>query len=309
MDALPPLAAFQALCITTAAAVAIDARKEANLLRFTLFAVAAALALLGVFAAPIGEAWPASLALMQELGSSLIPWFALAVGFYVVLRNRTKIPAPEKVDLSSKTTSYDDTSLKAQISALETTTDRRFAKIETALDSLKQPPTPNRDDADSLQKLRDEFRRLNGRVTAALCRLNADAYEAAIWKTKGFIREALSAVNTRTATPAGLQEQIGAPLPNVEEACRHLERFLQNHNSEALGKLREEIAKAEAEIRADAMYRVIDNPDKEPWPSGVEKQNWYLRRAKLLALSSFLDRMHNGYVVLSRDHAGRVENQ
>lgn len=94
MDALPPLAAFQALCITTAAAVALDARKETGIWRYLFGAVALGLAAVGVTAKPIGDAWPASLALMQELGGSPIPWFVLAAGVYFALRPRWKKPSP-----------------------------------------------------------------------------------------------------------------------------------------------------------------------------------------------------------------------
>lgn len=86
MEELTPLAAFQALAITFAVAIVIDARKYPQPWRYILYATAAVFALIGIFASKIGGQWPGTLLAMQELSTNPTTWLIAGTAFYFIVR-------------------------------------------------------------------------------------------------------------------------------------------------------------------------------------------------------------------------------
>ena len=86
MEVLTPLAAFQALAIALAVAIAVDALKASAPWRYVLLAAAVLLALFGVFASLIGAEWPRTLTAMKEIGGSSVAWFVALIAIYFLVR-------------------------------------------------------------------------------------------------------------------------------------------------------------------------------------------------------------------------------
>lgn len=117
VGALTPLAAFQALCLTLAVGVMIDARKEQAPWRYVIWSLASGLALIGIFAGPIGKLWPSTVVAMESLGGSAVAWFIAVTGLYFILRPMWKMRAlPDAGAIVAQV--YDDTILSSDVAKL-----------------------------------------------------------------------------------------------------------------------------------------------------------------------------------------------
>jgi hypothetical protein len=106
---MEPVAAFQILMLTVAAAMAVEAFKTAGITRVVFWAVFVICALIGILTNKIAAAWPAASSAMAWVGSSPVTLFLIFLGWISFLQKPWRrdpaptampaVPAPVESDM------------------------------------------------------------------------------------------------------------------------------------------------------------------------------------------------------------------
>lgn len=256
MEALTPLAAFQALCLATAATLVIDARRDTGSLRYVFWAVALVLGAFGIFATSIGEAWPDSLAFMQGLGGSAVPWFSLAVALYVILRPRWKKQVSAPPENGVVPPAYDDTKLKAEVAVLA-------KRVGAVIDDYQRMSGLEARFSERMDKLQPELERL-GR--------HADNIERA--ERRASAEELVRSLNPLprpTAAAELLSRRITEHWRHIDTAKDRVKRLgVSPDVIEA--KLKQNLDA----VRNNALFCMIAADEVGIWHTPQQKQQWYV---------------------------------